>query len=140
MDVSLRKSAKNGEGSEAYQNWSYDEIATAGAAIVVSAAPAAGLPFFAGGLTTAGKTIMGFSFGGGALIPIAVTAAATTAVVFAAGPMVRARAVSRVKAKFKSSVHENITERVLGKESGSLKQRLISELYCVVQKRLEVLR
>lgn len=49
IDESFRASAYKTEGGDAYQKWSYGDMATAGAAIAVSAAPVAGIPFFAGG-------------------------------------------------------------------------------------------
>lgn len=142
LDESFRASAKEAEGSETYKNWSYGEMATAGAAIAVSAAPAAGIPFFAGGLTTAGLSLGFATLGGGALIPIAVTAAAGSAVLLAAGPAVRTKAISTLKTKFKSSIHDGITKRVLGGvhegNIASLKQVLFNELQGVALKRMEM--
>ncbi|MDB4213911.1 hypothetical protein N9741_03465 [Octadecabacter sp.] len=142
LDESFRASAKEAEGGETYKNWSYGEMATAGAAIAVSAAPAAGIPLFAGGLTTASLSLGIFTFGGGALIPMAVTAAAGSAVLLAAGPSVRANAVSKLKSKFKVSIHAGITQRVLdsGNKSkvNSLKEVLFNELQGVALKRMDV--
>lgn len=143
LDESFRSSAKEAEGVETYKNWSYGEMATAGAAIAVSAAPAAGIPFFVTGLTTAGLSAFGlFTVGGGALIPAAVTAAAGSAVLFAVGPAVRANALSKLKSKFKSSIHEGIAQRVLDSTTGgkavSLKQVLLNELRGVALKRMEM--
>ena len=142
LDDSFRASAKESEGGETYNNWTYGEMATAGAAIAVSAAPAAGIPFFASGLTAAGTVILGFTFGSGGLMPIAVTAAAGSAVLLAAGPSVRANAVSKLKSKFKGSIHEGITQRVLdsGRKSKviSLKEVLFNELQGVALKRMDV--
>ena len=142
LDESFRASAKEAEGGETYKNWSYGEMATAGAAIAVSAAPAAGIPFFVGGLTTAGTAILGFTIGGGTLIPIAVTAAAGSAVLLAAGPSVRAKAVAKLKSNFKSSMHDEITKRVLGSATDgkavSLNQVLLKELQGVTLKRMEM--
>lgn len=142
LDESFRASAKEAEGGETYNNWTYGEMATAGAAIAFSAAPAAGIPFFIGGLTTAGTTILGLTIGGGTLIPIAVAAAAGSAALLAAGPTVRATAVSWLKSNFKTSIHDGIEERVLGsavdQKSASLKQVLFSELQGVALKRMEM--
>ena len=143
LDESFRASAKEAEGGETYKNWTYGEMATAGAAIAVSAAPAAGIPFYAGGLTAAGTIVFGLTlpFGGG-LLPGAVAAAAGSAVLLAAGPAVRAKAVSRLKSNFKSSIHDVIEERVLGsaadRRAASLKQVLFSELQGVALKRMEL--
>lgn len=142
LDESFRASAKEAEGGETYKNWSYGDMATAGAAIAVSAAPAAGIPFFAGGLTTAGLSLGFATVGGGALIPIAVTAAAGSAVLLAVGPAVRTKAILTLKAKFKSSIHDGISKRVLGYGNGSkvisLKEVLFSELQGVALKRMEM--
>ncbi len=142
LDESFRASSREIEGDEPYRSWSYSDMATAGAAIAVSAAPVAGVPFFAAGLTTAGTAILGFTFGGGALIPLAVTAAAGSAVLLAAGPAVRAKAISKLKSKFKNSLHEAIEVRVLGDATdvtvASLKQTLFVELQAVALKRMEI--
>lgn len=137
LDESFRASAKEAEGGETYKNWSYGEMATAGTAIAVSAAPAAGIPFFVGGLTTAGLSLGAITLGGGALMPVAVTAAAGSAVLLAAGPAVRTKVISGLKSKFKSSIHDGITKRVLGLED-SLKEVLFSDLQGVALKRLEM--
>jgi len=144
LDKSFRASAKEAEGGETYKNWSYGEMATAGAAIAVSAAPAAGIPFFAGGLTAAGTVVFGLTlpFTGGGLAAGAVAAAAGSAVLLAAGPAVRTKAISVLKSKFKSSIHDEITKRVLGfekdREAISLKEVLFSELQGVALKRMEM--
>lgn len=142
LDESFRASAKEAEGGATYNNWTYSEMATAGAAIAVSAAPAAGIPFFAGGLTTAGLSLGIFTLGGGAIIPVAVTAAAGSAVLLAAGPAVRTKAISALQSKFKSSIHDGITKRVLGSENDSkaisLKGVLLNELQGVALKRMEM--
>ena len=117
-------------------------MATAGTAIAVSAAPVAGVPFFAAGLTTAGTVILGFTFGGGSLMLLAVTAAAGSAILLAAGPAVRAQAISKLKLKFKNSLHEALELRVLGDATDvtvvSLKQTLFVELQGVALKRMEM--
>ena len=144
LDESFRASVKEAEGGETYKNWTYGEMATAGAAIAVSAAPAAGIPFYAGGLTAAGTVVFGLTlpFTGGSLLAGAVAAAAGSAVLLAAGPAVRAKAVSRLKSNFKSSIHDVIEERVLGsaadRRAASLKQVLFSELQGVALKRMEL--
>ena len=144
LDESFRASAKEAEGGETYKNWSYGEMATAGAAIAVSAAPAAGIPFYAGGLTAAGTVVFGLTlpFTGGGLAAGAVAAAAGSAVLLAAGPAVRAKAVSKLKSNLKSSIHEEITQRVLGASAkakdASLTQILFSELQGVVLKRMDM--
>ena len=144
LDESFRASAKEAEGSEAYNTWTYSEMATAGAAIAVSAAPAAGIPFFAGGLTAAGTVVLGLTlpFTGGGLLAGAVTAAAGSAVLLAAGPAVRAKAVLKLKSNFKSLIHDEIEERVLGsavdQKAASLKQVLFNELQGVALKRMEM--
>lgn len=142
LDESFRASAKEAEGGESYKNWSYGEMATAGAAIAVSAAPAAGIPFFAGGLTTAGLSLGFLTLGGGALIPMATAAAAGSAMLLAAGPAVRTKAMSKLKSKFRSSVHNGITKRILGTKNDSkaisLKEVLFSELQGVALKRMEM--
>ena len=142
LDESFRASAKEAEGGETYNSWTYGEMATAGAAIAVSAAPAAGLPFLAGGLTTVGLSLGIFTLGGGALIPMAVAAAAGSAVLLAAGPAVRTKAILTLKSKFKSSIHDVITRRVLGGvhegKIVSLKQVLFNELQGVALKRMEM--
>lgn len=144
LDESFRASAREAEGAAKYQNWSYGEMATAGAAIAVSAAPAAGIPFFAGGLTAAGTVVFGLTlpFTGGGLATVAVAAAAGSAVLLAAGPAVRSKAVSKLKSNLKSSMHEEIAKRLLvdtkdGKPA-SLKQVLFNELQGVALKRLEI--
>jgi hypothetical protein len=117
-------------------------MATAGAAIVASAAPAAGIPFFVTGLTTAGLSVFGFTLIPAALIPGAVTAAAGSAVLLALGPAVRANALSKLKSKFKSSVHEEISQRVLNsttdRKAVSLKKVLLNELHGVAVKRMDM--
>ena len=144
LDESFRASVKEAEGGESYKNWTYGEMATAGAAIAVSAAPAAGIPFYAGGLTAAGTVVFGLTlpWTGGGLLAGAVAAAAGSAVLLAAGPAVRAKAVSRLKSNFKSSIHDVIEERVLGsaadRRAASLKQVLFSELQGVALKRMEL--
>ena len=142
LDESFRSSSREVEGDEPYKSWSYSDMATAGTAIAVSAAPVAGVPFFAAGLTTAGTAILGFTFGGGSLMPLAVTAAAGSAILLAAGPAVRAQAISKLKLKFKNSLHEALELRVLGDATDvtvvSLKQTLFVELQGVALKRMEM--
>ncbi len=142
IDESFRASAYKTEGGDAYQKWSYGDMATAGAAIAVSAAPVAGIPFFAGGMTTAGTVVLWFTIGGGNLIPAAVVALAGSAVLLAAGPGVRSKAITRLKSKLKASLHDAITTRVLGVADGtklvSLKHVLFGELQGVALKRMEM--
>jgi|GEM_PF-7039704 len=142
IDESFRASADEIEGGDVYRKWSYSEMATAGAAIAVSAAPVAGIPFFAGGLTTAGFGLAGFTLGGGALIPVAVVALTGSAFFLAAGPGVRSTAISRLKSRLKRSLHDAITLRVVG-EAGdakilSLKQVFFNDLNAVALKRMEM--
>lgn len=144
LDESFRASAKEAEGDETYNNWTYGEMATAGAAVAISVAPAAGIPFFAGGLTAAGTAVFGFTlpFTGGGLAAVAVAAAAGSAVLFAAGPAVRSKAVAKLKSNLKSQIHAEITERVLGfatdRKTVSLKRVLFNELQGVALKRMEM--
>lgn len=144
LDESFRASANEAEGGETYNNWTYGEMATAGAAIALSAAPAAGIPFFAGGLSAAGTVMLGLTlpFTGGGLAAGAVAAAAGSAVLLAAGPAVRSKAVSKLKSNFKSSIHKEISNRVLGSvhegKLASLKQVLLNELQGVTLKRMEM--
>lgn len=142
IDESFRASAQEAEGGDAYKKWSYGEMATAGAAIAASTAPVAGIPFFAGGLTTAGTAILGLTLGGGALIPAAVLALAGSAALLAAGPGIRSKAISQLKSKLKTSLHDAITRRVLGDAADaklvSLKHVLFNELQGVALKRMEM--
>ncbi|WP_422001189.1 hypothetical protein [Roseovarius mucosus] len=142
LDDSFRASSKNLEGKGIYDSWSYGEMASAGAAIAVSVAPAAGVPFFAGGLTVAGFSFLGITIGGGALVPLAVTALAGSVVMLAAGPAVRGKAASHLLSRFRSVVHEAIDIRVLGDSDDpsipSLKGRLLGELHGVALKRIEM--
>ena len=144
IDKSFRASAKEAEGDETYHNWTYGEMATAGAAIAISAAPAAGIPFFAGSLTAAGVVVFGLTlpFTAPSWGAVAVAAATGSAALFAAGPAVRSKAVSKLKSNLKSSVHEEITRRVLGFATDgkaiSLKQVLFNELQGVALKRMEM--
>lgn len=144
LDESFRASSKTIEGKGAHDLWSYSELATAGAAIAISVAPMAGIPFFMGGLTAAGVTIAGFTIGGGALLALPVAALAGSAVLFAAGPAARGKAVSNLKARFRKGIHEGIELRVLGDPSdpsiASLKGRLLGELRGVALKRMEMVK
>ena len=143
IDGSFRASSDALEGKGTYDSWSYGEMASAGAAIAVSIAPVAGIPFFAGGLTVAGTTILGITFGGGALIPLAVTALAGSAILLAAGPAARGKAASHLRSRFKRVVHKAIEVRILGDNDDpsvpSLKGKLLSELYGVALKRIEMI-
>lgn len=142
LDKSFRSSLKIVEGDPALDRWSYGEVATAGAALAVSAAPIAGIPFFAGGVMTAGVTVLGYTFGGGALLALPVVALAGSAVLVAAGPAARGRAVSHLKSRFKNAVHKAVETRVLGDPEKpsipSLKGTLLGELRAVTLKRLEM--
>lgn len=144
LDESFRASAEEAEGGETYNNWSYGEMATAGVAIAVSAAPAAGVPFFAGGLAASGTVVFGLTipFTAGGLAAGAVAAAAGSAVLLAAGPAVRSKAVSKLKSNFKLSIHDVIAKRVLGSGNDSkaisLKEVLFRELQGVALKRIEM--
>lgn len=143
LDESFCTSSKDLEGKAIYDTWSYGEVASAGAAIAVSVAPAAGVPFFAGGLTAAGFTFLGVTLGGGALMPLAVTALAGSLVILAAGPAVRGKAASYLRNRFKSVVQKAINTRVLGDADNptvpSLKGKLRGDLYGVALKRIEML-
>lgn len=143
IDESFRASSDAVEGKGTYDSWSYGEMVSAGGAIAVSVAPVAGIPFFAGGLTAAGFTLFGFTFGGGALIPIAVTALAGSAVLLAAGPAARGKAAAHLRSRFKRTVHEAIHLRVLGKSDDSsapsLKGKLLADLHCLALKRIDII-
>lgn len=142
VDESFRASSQNVEGGGHYGNWSYSEMVTAGAAIAVSAAPVAGIPFFAGGLTTAGTWVVVTTLGGGALIPTAVAAAAGSAILLAAGPTVRSKAVAKLTSNLKKAIHKEIDYMVLELSNDntkpSLKQRLFNELQGIAVKRMEM--
>ena len=141
LDEALRKSQRSLEGKAAIDRWSYQELAFAGSALAVSVAPVAAVPLFAGGLTTAGVTVAGITFGGGALLALPVAALAGSIALIAAGPTVRAKAVSKLKSRIRSDLHQSIETRVLGDpnnpESPSLKGVLLKELYDVATKRLD---
>lgn len=140
LDESFRASSEAVEGKGVHDSWSYGEMATAGAAIAVSAAPIAGIPFFAGGLTAAG--FLGISFLGGGILVVPAVALAGSAVFLAAGPSARAKAVSHLKSRFREAVHEGIEKRVLGDpddpSTASLKGTLLGELRGVALKRMEM--
>lgn len=144
LDESLRTSLNLLEGDGAGDEWSYSEMAVAGAALAVSAAPAAGIPFFAGGLTAAGTTVLGITFGGGGLLPLSVAALAGSAVFIALGPAARAKAVSHLKLRLRDGVHQGIETRVLGDPKNqavpSLKGHLLNELYSVAVKRMDMVK
>lgn len=144
LDESFRASSEVIEGKGGYEGWTYGEMVTAGAAIAVSAAPIAGVPFFAGGLTAAGITIAGFTVGGGALLALPVAALAGSAVLVAAGPAVRGKAVSSLKARFRKNVHKLAETLVLGNSEqpsvSSLKGKLLGELRNVALKRIDMVR
>lgn len=122
--------------------WNYSEMALAGSALAVSVAPAAGVPFFAGGFTTAGTTILGVTFGGGALLALPVFAAAGSLVLLAMGAGTRGRAVDKLKSRIRNEVLQSAEKLVLGDPDNpkqpSLKGTLLDELYAVVLKRLEL--
>lgn len=142
LDESFRSSAEAVEGDGAHEQWTYSEMATAGAALAVSVAPIAGIPFFAGGLTAAGVTVLGLTVGGGAILAIPVAALAGSAILLAAGPSVRGKAVAALKARYRDAVHNAIEKRVLGDGtnpgSPSLKDKLQGELLGVALKRMEM--
>ncbi|UWR10906.1 hypothetical protein [Sulfitobacter mediterraneus] len=144
LDNSFRSSLETVEGGGPLDSWSYGEAATAGAAIAVSAAPIAGIPFFAGGIASAGVTILGVTVGGGALLAFPVAALAGSAVLFAAGPAARGKAVSHLKSRFKATVHSAIETRVLGNTEEpvvpSLKGTLLGELRGVTLQRIEMVK
>lgn len=144
LDESFRSSSNVIEGKGAYEGWSYSEMATAGAAIAVSAAPIAGIPFFAGGLTAAGITVAGFTFGGGALLALPATALVGSAVIFAAGPAVRGKAVSSLKTRLRNTIHTQIDAHVLGDQTQpsvpSLKGKLLGDLQSVALKRIDMVQ
>lgn len=137
-DDSFRASVSAIEGVE----WSNQDMAAAGIALAVSAAPAASLPFLIGGLTTAGVTILGTTFGGGALIPAAVAAAGGGLLAAGLGFPVRSKATSMITSALRTKVHEEITARVVGSDLKpdivSLKQTLFQQLQAVAEKRLEM--
>lgn len=143
LDESFHASSEAVEGKGSHDEWSYGEMATAGAAIAASVAPIAGIPFFAGGFTTAGITVFGLTFGGGALLLLPIVALVGSLVLFATGPAIRDTASNKLKAHFKGAVHDAIKMRVLGNPKDqnfrSLKDILLSELYSVTLKRIEML-
>ena len=142
LDESFRSSAEAVEGDGAHDQWTYSEMATAGAALAVSVAPIAGIPFFAGGLTAAGVTVLGITVGSGGLLALPVAALAGSAILLAAGPTARWRAVAALKARYRDAVHSAIEKRVLGDESNtdspSLKDKLQGELLGVALQRMEM--
>lgn len=142
LDESFRASSEAVEGRGTNNTWSYGEMATAGAAIAVSIAPVAGIPFFASGLTAAGVTILGLTFGGGALLAVPVAALASSTVVLAAGPAARARAITHLKISFKRAIHQTINNRILGDFDDpsivSLQGKLLNELRGVALMRMEL--
>ena len=143
LDESLRASLHSLEGDKAGDGWSFNEMAVAGAALAVTAAPVAGIPFFAGGITAAGLTVAGVTFGGGALLAIPVAALAGSAVLAALGPTARTKAIANLKSRLRSAIHAAIQVRVLGDANGqahtSLKGRLLGELQSVATRRLALI-
>lgn len=146
IDESFRSSANVVEGNRKYESWSYGDLASAGAALAFSAAPVAGIPvyFMAGGLTATGTTVLGMTFGAGALVPLGVAALAGSAVLLAAGPAARGKAIERLRASVRTATRDAIDKRVLGDPSDpsapSLKGKLLGDLYGVAVKRIEVVK
>jgi hypothetical protein len=144
LDESLRASLHSLEGDKPGEGWSFNEMAVAGAALALSASPVAAIPFFAGGLATAGVTFLGVTFGGGVLLATPVAALAGSAVLAAlVGPTARTKAIANLKSRLRSAIHAAIQARVLGDANGqshaSLKGRLLGELYSVATKRLALI-
>lgn len=146
LDEAFQKSVVSIEAdgaTEALSTWSYNEMATAGGAAVVTIAPLAALPFLTGGLVTSGTVVLGFTLSSPALIPTAAVAAATGLVVVAAGPTVRNKALKKLKSSFKEATFNEARTRVVGDpqkpEIGSLKGSLLNGLTNVALRRLEVL-
>lgn len=140
MDQSMRESLAGLEGQQAAE-WSYGEMAIAGSALAVSAAPVAGIPFFVGGLTTAGTVVLGVTFGGGALAALPVAALAGSVALVAMGPTARAKALASLKGRYREAIHKAIVARVMGDgdnpQQPSLKGTLLSELHAVALKRMD---
>lgn len=146
LDEAFQKSVAHVEAEElttTLNSWSYKEMATAGAAVAVSAAPLAALPFLTGGIFTSGVAVLGFTVVAPTLIPLAVGAAATGLVVAAAGPTARMKALERLKSSFKEVTGAEARVRVVGDpqkpEIGSLKGTLMKDLRNVALGRIEAL-
>ncbi len=142
LDESLRASLESSARDGAGDGWSYSEMAVAGAALAFSAAPVAGVPFFIGGLTASGTVILGITIGGGALLALPVAALAGSAAFLALGPTARKTALSKLKNRFRDSVHKAVDNYVLGDpndpDKSSLKGILLEELRNVTMKRMEM--
>lgn len=140
LDESMRSSLDLLNDGKSNDDLSYSEMAIAGAALAVTAAPVAGLPFFVGGLTTAGW--LGISVLGGGLAVVPIAALAGSAFVLALGPSARAKAVAKLKSRLRENIHQAIETSVLGDPTQpatpSLKGVLLSELSSVTLKRLEL--
>ena len=148
LNNAFKKSVAQVESRELERNlnsWNYEEMATAGAAVVMTAAPLplAAIPFLTGGLFTSGTVFLGFTIVSPTLIPLAVGAATTAVVLMAAGPVVRKKALKKLRNMFKDVTHAEAKIRVLGDptkpEIGSLKGTLINDLRNVALGRLEAL-
>ena len=92
----------------------------------------------------AGTALFGVAlpFSGGGLAVGAVVAATASVALLAAGPAVRFQAASKLKNKFKNSLHKDISKRALGASKDgseiSLKQLLFDELLAVSLKRMDM--
>ena len=120
--------------------WSLGEISTAGAALVFSVAPLAALPFISGGFVAAGTTVLGVTFGGGALLVLPIVAAGAGLVALGSGQSARGAAMDRIKAQIAKRLEEQVTLRVLGDavrpDVGSLRGTLFKDIDTILGQRL----
>lgn len=109
--------------------WSYGDIATATAAVAASVAPMASIPFVAGGVTTAGVTVLGVTFGGGAILAVPVAALGAGVVALAMGPKARGAAYTQLKKRYSNALCRQIKDQVLGSEGQAETTSLRSVFY-----------
>ena len=120
---------------------SYQDYLLAGSSIAVTVAPLGALPFVAGGLVTSGFTLLGFTIGGGVLIPSALYALLFGVGCLAIAPGCRAWAVRKIKKLYKDNLRKELEWRVLGDHrkpgTKSLMGTLLSDLEKVARARME---